>query len=108
MLELWLVVIASALATYLWRGLGVLLSGRIAVAGELFNWIACVAYAMVAGLVARILILPTGMIAETALTDRLVACVLALAAYHLSRRNLLVAVSVGVAVIMAITAWRGV
>lgn len=107
MLDLWLLVIAASLATYLWRGLGVLLSGRIAVAGELFNWVACVAYAMVAGLIARILILPTGMIAETALTDRLVACALALVAYHLSRRNLLVAVSVGVGVIMAVTAWRG-
>lgn len=107
MFDLWLLVIAAALATYVWRGLGVLLSGRIAVASELFNWVACVAYAMIAGLVARILILPTGMIAETLLPDRIVACVLALAVYHLTRRNLLVAVSVGVAAIMAITAWRG-
>ena len=107
MLELSLLVLASALATYLWRGLGVLLSGRIAVAGELFSWIACVAYAMVAGLVARILVMPTGMIAETVLVDRLIACVLALVAYHLSRRNLLIGVSVGVGIIMAITAARG-
>lgn len=35
------------------------------------------------------------------------AAVLALAAYHLSRRNLLMGVSVGVGVIMAITAARG-
>jgi branched-subunit amino acid transport protein len=103
-LELWLVVIAAALGTYLWRGLGVLLSGRIKVNSELFNWVACVAYAMVAGLISRIVIVPGGMLAQTALAERLVACALAVAAYYLSRRNLLVGVSAGVGAIMALVA----
>jgi branched-subunit amino acid transport protein len=105
--ELWLLVLASSVATYFWRGLGVLLSGRIRVDGEIFKWITCVAYAMVAGLVSRILVMPTGMLAHTALTDRLAACVLALVAYHLTRRNLLVAVAVGVGAMMAMAAARG-
>ena len=105
--ELWLIVLASAAATYLWRGVGVLLSGRISVESEIFNWITCVAYAMVAGLVSRILVMPTGMLAHTALVDRLAACALALVAYHLSRRNLLVAVAIGVGAMMAIAAVRG-
>ncbi|MDB5905197.1 MAG: hypothetical protein JWM26_4075 [Betaproteobacteria bacterium] len=104
MLELWLLVIAAALGTYLWRGLGVLLSGRIKVNSELFNWVACVAYAMVAGLISRIVIVPGGMLAQTALAERLVACALAVAAYYLSRRNLLVGVGAGVAAIMAMVA----
>jgi branched-subunit amino acid transport protein len=103
-LELWLLVIACALGTYLWRGLGVLLSGRIKVNSELFNWVACVAYAMVAGLISRIVIVPGGMLAQTALAERLVACALAVAAYYLSRRNLLVGVGAGVAAIMAMVA----
>jgi branched-subunit amino acid transport protein len=103
-LELWLVVVAAALGTYLWRGLGVLLSGRIKVNSELFNWVACVAYAMVAGLISRIVIVPGGMLTQTALAERLIACVLAVAAYYLSRRNLLVGVSAGVAAIMAMVA----
>lgn len=105
--ELWLLVLASVAATYLWRGIGVLLSGRIRVESEIFRWITCVAYAMVAGLVSRLLIMPTGMLAHTALVDRLAACALALVAYHLSRRNLLVAVAVGVGAMMAIAAARG-
>lgn len=104
MLELWLVVVAAALGTYLWRGLGVLLSGRIKVNSELFNWVACVAYAMVAGLISRIVIVPGGMLTQTALAERLIACVVAVAAYYLSRRNLLVGVSAGVAAIMAMVA----
>src|ERR1700694_2209780 len=107
MLDLTLLVIASATGRYVWRGLGVLLSGRIQVNSELFNWVACVAYAMVAGLISRILLIPSGMLVQTLLVERLGACVLALIAYYLSRRNLLVGVGVGVAAIMAISVIRG-
>ena len=107
MVELWLLVIACSVGTYLWRGLGVLLSGRIAVESELFNWVACVAYAMLAGLVSRIVFMPTGMLAQTLFADRLIACVLALIAYRLSRHNLLMGVSVGAGAMMAIFWLRG-
>ena len=106
MIELWLLVIACSLGTYLWRALGVLLSGRITVESELFKWVACVAYAMVAGLISRLLVMPTGLLAQTTLTERLLACVLALAAYYLSRRNLLVGCAAGVAAIMAMVGVR--
>jgi branched-subunit amino acid transport protein len=107
MLDLTLLVIASAIGTYVWRGLGVLLSGRIRVNSELFNWVACVAYAMVAGLISRILLIPSGMLVQTLLIERLGACVLALIAYYISRRNLLVGVGVGVAAIMVMSVIRG-
>jgi branched-subunit amino acid transport protein len=107
MLDLTLLVIASAIGTYVWRGLGVLLSGRIRVNSELFNWVACVAYAMVAGLISRILLIPSGMLVQTLLVERLGACVLALIAYYVSRRNLLVGVGVGVAAIMVMSVIRG-
>ncbi len=106
MAELWILVLAAALGTYFWRGLGVLLSGRIKANSELFNWVACVAYAMVAGLVSRIVLIPGGMLAQTTLTERLIACALALAGYYLSRRNLLIGVATGVAAIMAIQGIR--
>ena len=100
MLELWLLIIAATLGTYLWRGLGVLLSGRIHLESELFSWIACVAYAMIAGLVARILLMPTGMLADTLVVDRIGACVLALIVYRLTRRNLLLGVGGGMLAMM--------
>ena len=106
MAELWVLVIVCSLATYAWRALGAVFAGRIAVESELFNWVTCVAYAMLAGLVSRIVILPGGMMADTLLVDRLAACVLALVAYRLSRRNLLVAVTVGAGAMMAIAAFR--
>lgn len=107
MLELWALIGACAAGTYLWRGLGVLLSGRIRVESEIFSWIACVAYAMVAGLVSRIVVMPTGMLADTSLGGRLIACAIALAAYYVSRRNLLIGVAAGVAAIVFIAAAPG-
>lgn len=99
--ELWIVVLAAAAATYAWRGLGVLLSGRIRVDSEIFNWVACVAYAMVAGLITRIIVLPTGLLATSLLTDRVLAIALALAAFYATRKNLFVAVITGMGAIIA-------
>ncbi|MEK9811432.1 MAG: AzlD domain-containing protein [Bordetella sp.] len=67
------VLLGTIFATYLWRGLGVLLSGRINVETELFKWVTCVTYAMVAALVVRIIILPVGLLEEVPLLVRLVA-----------------------------------
>lgn len=105
--ELWLLVLAAAGATYIWRGLGVVLSGRIRVESELFNWVACVAYAMIAGLVMRILVMPTGLLAQSLLADRLLACALALIAFYASRRNLFIGVITGVIAVIVAGQVRG-
>ena len=67
------VLLGTIFATYLWRGLGVLLSGRINVETEFFKWVTCVTYAMVAALVVRIIILPVGLLEELPLAIRLIA-----------------------------------
>lgn len=107
MLELWLLALACAVGTYLWRGVGVLLSGKTEPDSELFHWATCVAYAMVAGLIVRIIVMPTGMLDATPLIDRLAACVLAVAAYYASRRNIFVGVFAGVILIVVASHLRG-
>ncbi|HET7598493.1 MAG TPA: AzlD domain-containing protein [Burkholderiales bacterium] len=99
---LWAVVLASIAATYLWRGLGVLLSGRMRIDSALFNWVTCIAYAMIAGLIARVIVMPTGLLGETLLVQRLIACALALGAFYASRRNLFVGVITGMLVLIAL------
>ncbi len=106
--ELWLLLLACGAATYLWRGLGVLLSGRINPQSAMFEWVSCVAYALVAGLIARIIVSPSGLLAQTALTDRLLACAVALLAYHLARRNMFVGLVCGVAFFMVAGYVRGI
>ena len=99
--ELLLLVLACAAGTYLWRALGVALAGQLDPQGELFNWMSCVALAMIAGLVARVLLQPVGVLAATSLVERLAATALALVVYFgLTRRNLLAGVLSGCAAIV--------
>ena len=98
--DLWLLMLACAAATYMWRGLGVILSGRLNPQSALFEWVSCVAYALVAGLIARIIVAPSGLLGETALADRLLACAIAFVAYRLARRNMFVGMVCGLVFFM--------
>ncbi len=71
--RLWGLLAGAVAATYVWRGLGVVISGRIDPTGAVFQWFSCVAYAMLAGLIARMVILPVGVLGESALAERLAA-----------------------------------
>ena len=102
----WIVVLTGAAATYVWRALGVALSGRINPEGQLFQWISAVTYAFLAGLIARLIVLPVGPLEATALTDRLAASAIALAIFLATRRNLLLGVGAGVSVLVLLTLGR--
>jgi len=106
-LELGLTVLACGAATYMWRGLGVLLSGRVRTDSEVFTWVGCVAYAMVAALMSRLVLLPEGALAATPLYERLAACAAALLVYYGGRRNLFTGIVSGFAVIVALEWLRG-
>jgi len=95
MFELALLILVCAAATYLWRGLGVLLSGKVRADGEIFTWVGCVAYAMIAALIARMIFLPVGSLAATSLAERLAAIIAALLAYYIGRKNLLMGILAG-------------
>ena len=91
--DLWLLILACAAGTYLWRALGVALAGRLDPNGEIFSWMGCVALAMIAGLVSRMLIDPVGVLATTSLLERLGATACGLVMYFgFTRRNLLAGV----------------
>lgn len=94
------VILAGAAATYLWRGLGVALSGRIDPRGAVFEWMACIAYALLAGLIARFILLPTGPLSDVPLLYRVLAAVAAFAVYFLTGRMMLIGIAVGVGALM--------
>ena len=91
----WLLLAGVAVASYAWRGLGTLLAARINPEGALFRWVSCVSYALLAGLIARMIILPGSALAATPLGYRLLALSLALAAFFLSGRSVMVGIVVG-------------
>lgn len=100
----WVVIALASVATYVWRGLGVLLSRHIDPDGALFRWVTCVSYAMLAGLISRMTVLPLGALAGTPLWHRLLAMALALAVFFLGGRRILPAVAAGVVALIGLTA----
>jgi branched-subunit amino acid transport protein len=106
--ELLALTLACILATWFWRAMAVVLSGRLTLDSELFRWVECVAYAMLAGLMMRIVLLPSGVLATSSVTDRVIGCLIALAVYRLLKRNLLAGMGAGVTYFIAAAYWRGV
>ncbi len=91
----WPYLLVGVLVTYVWRGLGVMLSGRLNADSPLLRWVAAVAYAMLAGLIARLIILPAGPMAAASLTARLIAAGMTLIVYLITRRNIVFGVTAG-------------
>ena len=102
-LDLWLLVAISALATYAWRGAGVFVSGGISPNSALFSWLGGIAYATLAALVSRIMFLPVGTLADSALSDRLLATAFAAVVFVGTGRNLFAGVLSGAAALVALT-----
>ncbi|MGI9319276.1 MAG: AzlD domain-containing protein [bacterium] len=100
--ELWIVVLGAIAATYLWRFLGTLFSYRIDPQGPLFQWITCVSFAMLAGLISRMVFIPVGPLTEVALWIRVTGIVVGLAVYFVARRQVLAGVGAGLSVFVAL------
>jgi len=101
----WTVVIGSIALTYLWRAMGVLFANRIDPQGAAFGWVSCVSYAMLAGLISRMLLVPIGVLESTATGWRLAAVVVAFVCYFGLGRRLLLSVSAGVMAFIAMMTW---
>ncbi len=89
-------VIAANAGTYAWRFAGVLVAGRIEEGSPFFVWVSCVAYAIAAGLMMKLLIFPSGALAESTLTDRMIAFALAVIVFFVFKRKLVPALIAGV------------
>lgn len=97
----------GAVVTYAWRAVGVALAGRIAADSQVIAWVGYVAYALLAGLIARMIVMPVGALADTDLAARLVAAAIALGVYFACGRRLLPGVIAGGAALVALTALSG-
>lgn len=99
--ELWgvVVVLVGAVATLMWRALGVALSGRLKADSPILDLVGCIAYALLASLVARMILLPIGPLQTTSLSTRLIAAGIAIAVFYALGRNLLAGVVAGGAIL---------
>ena len=95
------VLVAGVLATEVWRWAGVAFGGGLREDSPLIGWIRAVATALIAGVVAQLLLEPSGSLATTPALLRVGAAAAGLAAYLLLRGNLLLGLAVGEAVLLA-------
>ena len=83
-----LVILVTSIATYLSRFLGVISSEKIDETSKIFRWFNCIAYSILAALIARIVIFPAGVLQEADLLLRLFVVAISLIIYILSKKNL--------------------
>ncbi len=89
------VVVAGAVATYLWRALGVAMSGRLKANSPVVDLVGYTAFGLLAGLVTRMILLPIGPLQGTEVWVRLAATAVAAIVFFALRRNLLAGVLAG-------------
>jgi len=100
-----LVVLAGFLPTEIWRWLAVMLARNLDEESEWLIYVRAVATAIVAGVVARLVLIPAGDLVTVPLGVRLSAVAVGLGFFFFVRRSLLLSVIAGEAVLIAGAWW---
>ena len=83
-----LVIIVTSVATYLSRFLGVLSSEKIKETSKIYRWFNCLAYSTLAALIARMIIFPSGALAEVNYPIRIIVLISSILIFYLGKKNL--------------------
>ena len=89
------VLLIGFLPSEIWRLLGALLSRGLAEDSEVLIWVRTIATSLLAAVVAKLLLTPSGALADLSLASRLVSLAIGLAGYFLLRRSVLAAIILG-------------
>ena len=82
-----LAILATSLATYISRFLGVITSNKIKENSKIFRWFNCLAYSTLSALLARIIIFPAGALAEVDYFIRFIVVFICLIIFLISKKN---------------------
>ena len=82
------VILVTSFATYLSRFLGVVSSEKIKETSKIFKWFNCIAYSVLAALIARMVIFPAGELAESGIVIRLFVVAASVAMFLFTKKNL--------------------
>ena len=83
-----LVILVTSFATYLSRFLGVVSSEKIKATSKIFKWFNCIAYSVLAALIARMIVFPAGELAESGILIRLFVVVASVVMFLFAKKNL--------------------
>ena len=82
------VILVTSFATYLSRFLGVVSSEKIKETSKIFKWFNCIAYSVLAALIARMVIFPAGELAESGILIRLFVVAASVVMFLSTKKNL--------------------
>ena len=82
------VILVTSFATYLSRFLGVVSSEKIKETSKIFKWFNCIAYSVLAALIARMVVFPAGELADSGILFRLFVVVAPVVMFLFTKRNL--------------------
>ena len=85
-----LAIIVTSLATFISRFSGALTSEKVKAKSKTFEWFNCVAYSTLAALVARMIIFPAGILAESDVVIRVIVLIICVIIFILSKKNLVI------------------
>lgn len=106
--DLWsyvFILVAGVLATDVWRWLGVLAGNRLKEDSETMLWVRAVATALVAAVIARLVLYPTGTLAELQAWVRAGSALAGFAVYILSGQRIFLGIGVAVGLVAAALNW---
>ena len=83
-----LAILVTSIATYSSRFLGVLTSEKINENSKIYRWFNCLAYSTLAALISRMIIFPTGVLAESDYLTRFIVIVLSILTFYVTKKNL--------------------
>ena len=83
-----LAILVTSLATFSSRILGVITSEKIKENSKIFRWFNCLAYSTLAALIARIIILPSGVLSEVDYLIRFIVIISSIFLFYLTKKNL--------------------
>lgn len=95
------ILLAGALPTAIWRWLGVALADHVSEESEILVWVRCVATALVAAVIAKLVVFPDGALADVPLAVRFLAIVVGYGVFFLTKQNVLIGVLTAQAVLIA-------
>lgn len=99
------IIIFGFLPSEVWRMLSVFVVSGIDEKSELLEWVRAVSTALLAGVVANIILAPSGALTLAPLWARVSAMALGLAVYLALRKSVLAGVITGVCAIIAAATW---
>ncbi|MFK8036312.1 MAG: AzlD domain-containing protein [Hyphomicrobiales bacterium] len=95
------ILLAGSLPTNIWRWLGVFAGRALRDDSDMLHWVKAVATALIAGVISKLILFPTGPLGDAPLLLRLGATLVGMAAFWFANKSILIGVLSAEAVLLS-------